>query len=231
MKLFIIKQNLDKLASQLSDSDHDLMKMADQTDNSQALEVVANALFHAAELIKHASQEIEQLSNQSDSQIDLQSIKEMTAIAEEFDKSGDPLLQKQSLVLDQILNSLASDQSIKLARPTEELYDLSKKMKEYFGADKMAKAVKEQIKEYRPLESSLNTRTCPDHPGAQIQRLDDQKYQCSLDGKIYDFREGYTTIKGNKVPGGQVEKQTETMNENMSRDISFSTRDDLMKGA
>ena len=238
MKLVLVKQGLDKLAQDLVSADNDLMKLAEETSDQSALEIVAQSLFCAGQLIAQASEEIERLSYKS-TQLDLKTLQEMSIIAEEFDKSGDPILQKQSLVLDQILINMAnSSENLSLknaAAPlnhtenSKELYDLSKNMKKYFEAEKMAKAVKDQIKQYRPMEAALLTRSCPDHPGAQIQRLEDAKYQCSLDGKIYDFREGFTTMKGNKIPGGTVDEQTKTMYETVNRDISFSTREDMMK--
>ena len=89
----------------------------------------------------------------------------------------------------------------------------------------MKKAVKEQIKEYRPLEASLMTRFCPDHPGVMMNRVEDRVFQCSLDQKTYDFENGYTTLKGNKVPGSSVNNNHFDNNQQ----VSFSTREDLMK--
>jgi hypothetical protein len=94
-------------------------------------------------------------------------------------------------------------------------------VKEAFKADEVAKVVDDNIKEYKPLETALKTRTCPDHPGAQMQRLSDDVYQCSLDKKTYDFKSGFTTMKGNKVPGGDVTLQTQFDN---TRTMSFHSK-------
>ena len=59
-------------------------------------------------------------------------------------------------------------------------------------------------------ESSLSTRYCPDHIGIQAIRIAEHVYQCPIDGKIYDYRSGYTNYKGQRVPGGSVSEQTPT---------------------
>ena len=58
------------------------------------------------------------------------------------------------------------------------------------------------------VEASLSTRYCPDHCGAPIIRISDRIFQCSLDGKIYDFDSGYVNYKGQRVPGGSISEQT-----------------------
>jgi hypothetical protein len=58
------------------------------------------------------------------------------------------------------------------------------------------------------IEASLSTRYCPDHCGAPIIRISDRIFQCSLDGKIYDFDSGYVNYKGQRVPGGSISEQT-----------------------
>ena len=63
-------------------------------------------------------------------------------------------------------------------------------------------------KEYRIMEHELSTRTCPDHPGAQMGRVGEHMWQCAMDKKVYNYLTGYTTEKGEKVPGGDVAEQT-----------------------
>jgi hypothetical protein len=55
----------------------------------------------------------------------------------------------------------------------------------------------------------LSTRYCPDHPGTQVEIIPDSRsVQCPMDGKVYNYLEGYTTYDGQKHPGGSVDKQT-----------------------
>jgi hypothetical protein len=65
------------------------------------------------------------------------------------------------------------------------------------------------MKEYKTLEAPLNSRSCPDHPGAQIKRIGEHEFQCSLDGKVYNYESGYKMLDGSKVPGGDVAGQTQ----------------------
>jgi len=67
--------------------------------------------------------------------------------------------------------------------------------------------------QHRSLEMPLSTRSCPDHPGAQVARVGDDSWQCSLDNKIYNYEVGFVDMKGNKVPGGSVSEQTPTTHE------------------
>ena len=87
------------------------------------------------------------------------------------------------------------------------------------------KAIDNSIKEYRPLEAPLSTRTCPDHPGAQIARVGEDTYQCSLDKKVYNYKGGFTTMKGNVIPGGDVSAQTQALGDRAIEHMSFDTRE------
>jgi len=54
----------------------------------------------------------------------------------------------------------------------------------------------------------LSTRYCPDHVGTQAFRISENIYQCPMDGRVYDYANGYTDYSGQKVPGGNVALQT-----------------------
>jgi len=143
----------------------------------------------------------------------------VAALAEEFSKSSDTLLRRQASVLDQVLLTFAVPGSreaeaaaydSKIAQIKEDMKNPPKQqVKTSFKADEAAKAVDKSVKEYSPLEAPLKTRSCIDHPGHQLIRLSDDVYECSLDHKKYDYKNGYTTLKGNKVPGGDVSLQSQ----------------------
>ncbi len=44
-----------------------------------------------------------------------------------------------------------------------------------------------------------------------MARVGEHQFQCSLDKKVYNYEAGYTTEKGEKVPGGSVAFQTDQM--------------------
>ena len=93
-------------------------------------------------------------------------------------------------------------------------------------ATESAKAVSEYLnKTKRPLESPLSTRYCPDHPGTSVIRVGEDTYQCPLDKNVYNYNEGYTLMTGTKVPGGNVEEQTQAIGDRKLEQTNFSTRE------
>jgi len=57
-------------------------------------------------------------------------------------------------------------------------------------------------------DPSLSVGTCPDHRGTRLIPVDDRIYQCPIDGKIYNWAEGFTALDGTKYRGGDVAAQT-----------------------
>lgn len=162
---------------------------------------------------------------EAQSVLNAQSIEEMAALASSFDKSGDEFLMKQAAVLDEILLTIGASKrqvaDVKSAqdREVERLKALAKDEKDPYTMvkaehDKQLKVedarkqIANKVKEYRPMEAPLMTRTCPDHPGAQMARIAEHTYQCSMDKAVYNYQTGFTTMKGNKVPGSSVMNQT-----------------------
>lgn len=229
---------------------HPLMVCAEEVGDEELTAVaglmsaIRMACASCIEGIKSASLSKQLHDKNASSELSVSSLEEMAAIAEEFDKSGDPLLVRQASVLDQILLTLAApknakevfklseDKEIERLRAKyhqEDMARVYKRPKEELDKDiKVADAVKainDSIKEYRPLEAPLSTRTCPDHPGAQVCRIGDSTYQCEMDGKIYNYNEGFTTMKGNKVPGGEISNQTLGLNDQPKGHMGFDTRE------
>lgn len=87
-------------------------------------------------------------------------------------------------------------------------YALADKVTEVARLFKETKNVTDGNPVQPAIEASLSTRYCPDHCGAPIIRISDRIFQCSLDGKIYDFDSGYVNYKGQRVPGGSISEQT-----------------------
>lgn len=56
-------------------------------------------------------------------------------------------------------------------------------------------------------KTTMSTRDCPDHPGQQLMRVEDEVKQCPLDGKIYNFSKGFYTEDGEPHNGGSVSSQ------------------------
>jgi hypothetical protein len=109
-------------------------------------------------------------------------------------------------------------------RKQEDLYKGNAIPKE---AEQAQKKVLDQIPQQKLNQNPLSHRNCPDHPGAQTVRLADGTFQCSLDRKVYSFRDGFTKMDGIKVPGGAVENQTK-FDPGLSQQTAFTTRESRM---
>jgi hypothetical protein len=170
-----------------------------------------------------------------------ESLETLAIIASEFDKSDDELLRKQAAVFDEILLGFGASKrqvaEMKAAHDKEinRLKSQAADEKDPYTVARVEqdkenkkteveKAYKDKVKEFRPMEASLMTRSCPDHPGAQMSRIAEHTFQCSLDKGIYNFQTGYTTLKGNKVPGGDVSEQTQSF-DRTNEITSFDTRE------
>lgn len=166
----------------------------------------------------------------------------LATLASELDKTGDPVLVRQASVLDEILLTIgasksqvaalkaAQDEEIKKIKAQaesklEDPYVIAKQLLDKYNNIDEAKKALNGIKTYRPMEAPLNTRTCPDHPGAQMSRVSEGTYQCSLDKGIYNYYGGYTTLNGNHVPGGTVSNQTQSLFDRPNEFTSFETRE------
>ncbi len=247
--MYTLRQKLNKLATELENSDNELLVLASEEDDNELLQMIAHALLHSAKIMKIAGTYIdnrieEDIAKQT-ADVTPESIKEIQILADEFDKSGDEFLQKQASVLDQVLLNLgvmrtdgeaykaAEDTEVnrlrekRRAEDSEEDYSAYHKEQEEMASEAAA-AIKKSIKQFRPLESSLSTRCCPDHPGAQMSRVADETFQCVLDKKIYNWKDGFSTMKGNKIPGGEVSQQTQHLGDRALEQMHFSTRENRL---
>ena len=167
-------------------------------------------------------------------------------MADALDDTDDDVLRKRASLLDELLLTIATPKNA-VAQARQQSEDELNKLRDkyraqtredvYGGRDKerngpmkeaIREAVKEQVKEFRPLEAPLQTRYCPDHPGVGVIRIADRVYQCALDKKIYNWESGFTTMKGNKIPGGGVEYQVQDMESRNPGHNLFDTRQTMM---
>jgi len=166
-------------------------------------------------------------------------MEEVAKLAGVFDMSDDQKLQKVASVMDELLLTIAADpawaKNFKEAQK-KQVDDIKRKYQDVKEALDKVIAVEDTKKKIddspyyevkRPLEAPLSTRSCPDHPGALMQRIGEDAYQCSLDHKQYDFKNGFQTEKGTKVPGGSVSEQTK-LNKEQGHTIFDNREDRLM---
>ncbi len=248
---------LTQLKKILSDPDSELMQMAEKImpsdgdmqnpDESIGFVNFAKSLLDAASNIDVALIALQCVKEQEEQTLDEASVDELGALAQALDDTGDPILMKQASAIDELLLTVGADpkaqQTFKKAEE-EEIERLRTKYRETRGdreykdvksqfmdenkVNEAIKAVEKRFKKYRPLEAPLSTRYSPDMPGVSLIRIGDGVYQCPVTKKIYDFRSGYTTAKGNKVPGTDVQNQTMHLTDRAQEHMNFSTREDAL---
>jgi hypothetical protein len=211
-----ISDMLNAIASWLESPDNEALLLSEYDKDS--MEITAKACVEAAAILRKGAEQVELSEPEQDSSLTEDSIEEIATLASVFDQSDDANLKRTASVLDEILLTIGTNSSAlnksKMAAENR-IEDLKKKYEELKNdseSEKIADAQKAianspYTKEYRSMEHALSTRYCPDHPGAPISRVGESLYQCSLDKKQYDFRNGYEDLKGNKVPGGDVSDQ------------------------
>ncbi|CAB4197082.1 hypothetical protein UFOVP1290_602 [uncultured Caudovirales phage] len=214
-----ISEMLQAIASWLESPDNEAMLLAEAND--ECMKVVSESCVLAAALIKNAAEEVDSLEPPEESNITPESIDGLANLAHALESSGDPALQKQASVIDELILGIAAPQgSYKAAKAAEDyrLEELKKKYeqprKDLADTNKIAdseKAIEKSnfTKQYKILEAPLSSRYCPDHPGVQIARIGEHVWQCELDKKAYDFDNGFILNNGSKVPGGDVSQQTQ----------------------
>jgi hypothetical protein len=233
-----LSERLEKLANDFNNLDNELLVLADEENDEVLLSVISEAVVAVSSILKTAHEFVEK-NIEKTSKINRDDLDELVAIANEFDASGDPALVRQASVLDQLLINFAQSTSLESKEEAElnrlrdkmksekgdELYKgVRKELQKQINADDAIKAIDKQTKIYRPLEAPLSTRSCPDHIGSQMTRVSDNVFQCPLDQKTYDYNEGFTTERGNKVPGGSVSNQTQNLVDSVRQQTtSFGT--------
>jgi len=210
---------LNAMAAWLASPNNEAMLLAEADE--KCMQVVAESCVLAAELLKRAANEVDSIEPPSESLITSESIEETAALAAALDASNDPQLKKMASVLDELLLSIAAPPNAyaerkdlqeqraitlqkKYQEPREELNKYNKKSEVEKAIDNSG-----MTKEYRILEAPLSTRTCIEHPGAQLSRVGEHMFMCELDHKVYNYENGYTLNSGVKVPGGSVALQTD----------------------
>jgi len=224
---------------------HLLDNFSDEKDQKVA-DLLAETFVSIDNTLNKTIASLETLAKESSSKLSEEDLDLLAKTAEELELSEDPHQVKIASVLDQILLSIGSSFSdknaIKKAQEDEisrlrakyrdeaiqELYN-EKRQKQHddMKTAEIDKAVEEGIKQYRPLEGSLSTRYCPDHPGASVIRIADYTYQCDLDKTIYNWTEGFSTMKGNKIPGGDISNQSQSIQQ-PSASVNFTTRENRL---
>lgn len=239
---------LNLLREEFLDSNHSLLSEAQEIseDSLQCLSdcfvnisnELAKCMLKIGDIANISEDAIDDmLSSSNESSLKSDDFNEIASLAEVLDSSEET--KKIASILDKVLLSYAFPRSgsdedkenflkkIELAKKArlssnEELNNKFVKDKISSDKEEIQKIISEKVKAYKPMEFALQTRSCPDHPGAGMTRVEENVFQCSLDKKLYDYRMGYTLLNGSKVPGGDVSSQTDIPSSTAPRSQSFS---------
>lgn len=234
-----ISEMLIAIASWLENPNNEAILLSEYDEN--CIQVVAETCLQAAEVLKLGAATVEIMEPATPSNITPEAINTLAEIAAAFDESDDPELRKSASAIDELLLTIAAPpkwatqfkaaEDSKIDTLKAKYEDVNKSLHEgQKVADTLDAIEKSQYsKDYRIMEHPLSTRTCPDHPGAQMARKGDNTWQCDLDKKVYNYQTGYTDEKGDKVPGGDVANQTSSMSFADPQSM-FDTRDTRLNG-
>ncbi len=231
---------LTKLAKDLSSPDNEILVAAQNCGDIDILNLVAQALVNSSQNFMEQCRRIEEKDTdkpKKESSITASDLEKIAAIADLYD--GDPDLKRTADVLDMVLQNFSLQKAaldeealaavrLKLKKDECDPYKTVKPMHEKIvQSEEAKKLIADRVKHYRPQEHALQTRSCPDHPGTMPVRVADGVWQCSLDGKLYNYREGYNTLKGDAVPGGDVALQSQVMH-TLTENTAFDSRDNRL---
>lgn len=240
-----LKKLLEDAALQMSDQDNPILVAAHETDDLDLLNEVARCLLDAStrlrdtvKLCESKEKAAEEEGGEKEATLKADDLEKIAAIAQSYDESGDPSLMETANVFDMVLQTLGrqslTSEAVDVDALTATRTKLQKEEKNYYASvkpvheklvksEEAKKLIADRVKHYRPQEHALQTRSCPDHPGSQPVRVADGVWQCMLDGKMYNYKEGYSSLKGEVVPGGDVSLQNQTMHE-LDENTAFDSR-------
>lgn len=233
-----VSELLTAIASWLESPENEALLLSEY--NEDCLNVVATACAEAAFILKVAADQTDVIEPPAESKLTPEALDHLNQIITAFDSSGDADLEKTASLMDELLLTIATPpswvenykeaQENRLDVLKDKYEETRKQLHEINKVKESAKAIDKSpmFKEYRIMEHALSSRSCPDHAGAQMGRVGENMWQCALDKKVYNYTTGYTTEKGEKVPGGDVANQTPF--QHAEPHTMFDTRETRLNG-
>lgn len=251
MSIKNLLEKLNLIREEFLDSNHSLLEEA-QNISEDSLQCLSDCFVNISNELAKCILKLGQMSDVSDESIESilssaeksedeiikkEDLEAIASLADTLD--SDESTKKIAGVLDKILLSYAFPpgtddlqksnflkkiemaKQAKLSTP-EQLEEKFLKKELTSDNEEIKKIILDKVKSYKPLEFPLQTRSCPDHPGASMTRVEEGVFQCSLDKKLYDYKNGFTLLNGSKVPGGDVSAQSEVPYHNAPKVQSFS---------
>jgi len=210
------------IIDELENPDNELLCCVDH--DQEKLNSVASLLVQASALIQNAYD----IALESDDSHVIAALEDIAKLASSYDENGSSDMVKRASVLDELLHSIASDPKTLIRAKIAAAQKIKDMREKYRNAQKDLSVQKELIKKNKlddgasrikksnvldvpkintPMAHPRDSRTCPDHAGALVARVGPGVYQCSIDGKVYDFNQGFALESGQKVMGGSVADQ------------------------
>lgn len=222
-----LSEQLSIVGEWLDNTENETLMQAEEGSSEVCLDVVARALVQAGTILKQAAEEIAAIEPSLETVITPEKLDEMAALATEFESSGDEMLIRQANLLDDILLTLGdSSGALMQAKKAESdrIEILKKRYRETYESQKEVDGIKEAekaiakapiMKEYHR-DHTLSARHCIEHPGVSLMK-EGENWKCPLDGKSFNWEEGFKLENGNKVPPGSVQGQSQ-----LGQDQSFT---------
>jgi hypothetical protein len=244
---------LNAIADWLDSEDNEALIASEHDD--KCLQITAQGLVSAAKALRKTASEVDAVEVAPEDVFTFADLEEMATIASEFDSSEDENIRKKAAMIDDVIMIIAADprkfveQKIVAAGKIQEYRNELRKARE-----RMKKSEEERKGElarinrldevekildksdvYKIDEESklgrqmpLRSRHCPDHAGVMLMRLTDDEFQCPMDKKIYNFRDGYTKENGTHVPGRSVGEQSQLRGQYRNQYTVYDTRFERM---
>ena len=234
-----VSELLIAMANWLESPENEALLLAEYDE--QCLDVVADTCASAASILRLGAAQANLIEPAEEINLTPEKLDHLNQIITAFDSSGDADLQKTASVMDELLRTISSPpdwvrnhkqaQADRLDVLKRDYERVNKELDKFNGVKESAKAIEKSpfFEEVRIMDHALNTRTCPDHPGAQMARVGEAMWQCSLDKKVFNYTSGYTTERGEKVPGQYVSNMPHEF-DNHPRSM-FDTREDRLMGS
>jgi hypothetical protein len=233
-----VSELLTAMATWLESPENEALLLAEY--NTDCLNVVAESCVSAAAILRAGAEQADLIEPTVEPKLTAEALDHLNMIITAFDASGDADLQKTASTIDELLLTVSAPpdwarshkqaQMDRLEVLKNNYEEVRKQHNEFNGVKESAKAIEKSpfFKEVRIQDHALNTRTCPDHPGAQMARVGEHMFQCSMDKKVFNYTTGYTTERGEKVSGQEVTSHLPEMD--VQPRTMFDTREDRIMG-
>ena len=201
----------------------ELINYADYLDAS-GLTSVANLFDFAVNTIANLEKNTNIINNSDDTRV---VIAKCADYMDDINRTASDILDKVlKIAIEDIPGRYGPISQFDRLKHSEQVYNTESPDKKQ---EKRKRNDESSIKGFGEMGSHLNTRYCPDHHGVQTVRIGERVYQCSLDKKIYNYETGYTTYKGENIPGGSVAHQTPESSDYFAAPSRiFDSRENLM---